>query len=127
METRRARLGLVGVHVGVDGDAVTDGELDVPAVDHRQHVVFLLVGFVGVGQVDAVQPLLEDGGAVGGFDGQLALEHPGAFPVGGRRLGALVDQEEGDAPVVGAAADQALEFGVGEGLVGDEGADRDRR
>ena len=119
-------VGVRRVQVGVGGRPVPHGELDVPTIDHRQHVGLLLVGFVGAGQVDAAEPLVEDGGAVGGLDRQFALEHPGAFPVGGRRLGPVVDQEQRDAPVVGAAADQSLDLGVGERLVGEDGTDRTR-
>ena len=100
------------------------GELDVATVEHRQHLVLLLVGLVGAGQVDATEPLLEDGRAVRSLDRHLALEHPGPLPVRGRRLDAVVDQEEGDAPVVRAAADEPLDLGVGERLVGDDGSDR---
>ena len=40
---------------------VPHGELDVAAVEHRQHLVLLLVRLVGAGQVNAIVPLLEDG------------------------------------------------------------------
>ena len=108
----------------MDGDVVPHGELDVATVEHRQHLVLLLVRLVGAWQVDAAMPLLKDGRAVRSFDRHLALEHPGPLPVRGRWLDAFVDQEEGDAPVVGAAANQPLDLGVGKRLVGNDGSDR---
>lgn len=110
----------------MDGDVVANGELDVAAVEHRQGLVLLLVRLVGAGQVDAVDPLLEDRRAVRGLDGHLALEHPGPLPVGGRRLDPFVHEEQRDAPVIVPAADQPLELGIGEGLVGDDRPHRPR-
>jgi hypothetical protein len=89
----------------VDGDVVPHGELDVATVEHRQHLVLLLVGFVGAGKVDPLLPLLENGRAVRRLDGHLALEHPRPLPIRGRWLGPVVHQEQGDAPVLVAAAD----------------------
>lgn len=63
---------------------MADGELDVPAIDHRQHVGLLLVRLVGAIQVDPGEPLVEDRRAiVGGLDRQFALEHPGPLRLGG--------------------------------------------
>ena len=61
--------------------AVSDCELNMPPILHRQHVVFTLISFVGAGQINPTESFVEDRRTVRGFDFHLALKHPQPFPV----------------------------------------------
>ncbi len=50
----------VGRHIDVDADAMPHGELDVPAIEHRQQVVLGLHGRVRAGQFEDGVPLVDD-------------------------------------------------------------------
>ena len=98
----------VGGPIDVDADPVPHSKLDVPPVDHRQQVVLPLHSGVRAGQFEDGVPLVDHRRPADALGHQFRLERPaGVFLL--LRLLLLVDQEEGDAPVVGAPADESLD------------------
>jgi hypothetical protein len=112
----RRRAGRADGGLGVDADAVADGELDVAAVEHRREPLFEVVV-----RADGA-PLAEDRPVAGAGDDELRLEDVGLFLGAALLLG--VDEEERDGEVAVPPADLALDGDVGEQGVGGRRPDR---
>jgi hypothetical protein len=112
LDPRRTALG----DLGVDADAMADGELDVVPVEHRREALFKVVV-----RADRA-PLAEDRPVAGAGDDELRLEDVGLIL--GAPLLLSVDEKERDGEVTVPPADLALDGDVGEVGVGGRRPDR---
>ena len=86
---------------------MSDGELDLIAIQHRQRLVLRLHSGIGAFEVDGGEPLLKHRGIIYACDQKLRLEDPCGVAQLLRFLLA-VDQKQRDAPVVVAFADDGM-------------------